>query len=220
MDLSSLTSFEVPVMWLVGLVVAIFGWKTAGKATSIAWDVGKKFGFGMVAASAMMITGLGGLGVGIGDLATRSEPLREVNQFGEEINQELVRFDGVVAKLDQETKILFPANIETEEQRSRWEMMSDSDRKLVWDLLREDQPAEAGEVTLVDYKRPYDDGIGMEVTPATYQNSIDSPKLPLQAVWAMMLTSIGLVGCGLMTGLRRIGSGKFNKPVNMRAIDA
>jgi len=159
---------------------------------------------------------LGGIGLGIGDLASRSDSLREVNQYGEEINQELVHFDGVVAKLDQETKILFPVNIETEEQRLRWQHMTDNDRKLVWDLLREEEPADS-KITLVDYERPYDDGIG--ITPAVSQNSIDSPKLPLQAVWAIILTSIGLVGCGAITGMRRVGNGKFNRPVNLRSVD-
>lgn len=218
--LDFVTSTEVPVMWLAGIAALIFGWRIAKKGVAMTWEVGKKFGYGMLAASTMMIAGLGGVGFGIGDLATRSsnEPLREVDSMGQEIDTEYVKFDGVIARLDKETKMLYPVSIETEDQRKDWDRMSDGERKLVWDIVRQQpavdlQKAErnwTAEAQTVAYEAdpPFE-----PLAPTVAATSIDKPALGLQATWSIIFGSLGLIATSFVTFTRRVGNGKFNTPV-------
>jgi len=211
MDLSSLTSTEVPVTWIAALVAVIVGWKTFKNVAALGIKAGGKFGYGMMAASILSILGLGGIGAGIGDLASRDEPLREVNSQGVEVDQEYVKFDGVVARLDRESKIIYPVSVSSEEDRSKWNDMSDDERKFVWNMLRSESPTleyEGVESTLVSYE-----GADSFTNASTLTIKKDEPVMPLQMTYGLILASLGVVLTSGVTFFRRVRGGKFDTPV-------
>jgi len=211
--MENLFNTEIPIMYLAAGAALVVGWKTFKNVASVGMKAGQKFGYGMIAASLMAILGLGGVGTGIGDLASRGETIREVDANGIDVDRELVKFDGVVARLDKESKVIYPISVNTDEQRSSWSNMSDEERKFVWSLLREESTASVAPTPTELYESDVE-LVSYEPTGITpLQIKEDNPVLPIQATYGLLFASTGIVLTSMVTFFRRIQGNKFDKPI-------
>ena len=224
---TNITSGQIPVSWIIGAICAFAGWKLVKFTSAKIKDAGSNLGYGMIAASIMSIIGLGGAGFSWGDLSTRETGDVQENSF--------VKHQGAIAQLDKDENVIYPVGIDSKEQKEKWKNMSKDEKRFVWSVLRGKVVPEKPELLASEEVSKEEEKPNSEAVEATeaYDESLedpfayddlandeslappqvlDNPMFPKQVSWATLLMSMGLIGSGVVTFMRRVGNGKYNTP--------